>query len=69
MNFSKMRGNFINTINLLIESKWDNNKTILSASEYEYCIGEIKEVAEVLSTRMFKKTTKHYTYINIILFQ
>ncbi|KAK9747454.1 hypothetical protein QE152_g5240 [Popillia japonica] len=50
MDYDEMRRRFTETINVVIETKRDDNKSFLNANEYGNRIAEVKEAKILLST-------------------
>ncbi|KAK9694429.1 hypothetical protein QE152_g33558 [Popillia japonica] len=60
MDYDEMRRRFTESINVVIETKRDDNKSFLNANEYGNRIAEVKEAKILLSTPGSKKSMKHY---------
>lgn len=63
MDYEEMRRRFTEKVNVLIETKRDDNKSFLNVDEYNNQIAEVKEAKTVLSTPGARKLMKHYRMV------
>jgi hypothetical protein len=63
MDCDEMRRRFAENVNLILETKRDDNKSFLNVDEYNNRIGEVKEAKTLLSTPGSRKSMKHYRLV------
>lgn len=63
MDCEEMRRRFNDNLNIVIETKRDDNKSFLNIAEYNKRIVEVKEAKTLLSTPGSQKSVKHYRMV------